>query len=61
MRYEYRKVKFQKGMFGANISEHRDIINEMSDKGYRYVGWIPTKIFGYGNIDTVELIFEKEG
>ncbi len=60
MRYVYKEVKFQKGLIDSKLAEHREIIDEMAKEGYRYTGWIPTKVFGYGNIGEVDLIFEKD-
>jgi len=58
-KYEYVEVKI--GRFvGAGSEEHRQIIDEYASKGYRYVGYIPTKISDYGKFKVLDLIFEKE-
>ncbi|WP_394024462.1 DUF4177 domain-containing protein [Anaerococcus martiniensis] len=36
-RYEYVSIKVGK-FIGAKSDEHRDIIDEYAEKGYRYVG-----------------------
>lgn len=56
-RYEY--VNIHIGNFcGAKSEEHRAIIDEYSAKGYRYVGYVPTKISDYGKIKDMDLVFE---
>ena len=45
---------------GAKSDEHRDIIDEYAEKGYRYVGFIPTDMTDHGKIITMDLIFEIE-
>jgi Domain of unknown function (DUF4177) len=58
-RYEYVHFKISK-FIGAKFEglEHRKIINEYAEKGYRYVGYIPTNISDYGKIKELDLIFE---
>ena len=58
-KYEY--VKLHIGKFvGAGSNEHRKIIDEYAEKGYRYAGYIPTDINDYGKIREMDLIFEKD-
>ncbi|MBD5146492.1 MAG: DUF4177 domain-containing protein [Ruminococcus sp.] len=58
-KYEY--VKLHIGKFvGAGSNEHRKIIDEYAEKGYRYAGYIPTDITDYGKIKEMDLIFEKD-
>ena len=45
---------------GARSEEHRAIIDEYASKGYRYVGYIPTKLSDYGKIIYMDLVFEKD-
>lgn len=59
MKYEYVSIDCNK-FIGAVITEHRAIINKQAEKGYRYVGYIPTKISDYGKIKKLDLIFEKK-
>lgn len=56
-KYEYVNVEISK-FFGARSEEHRAIIDEYANKGYRYVGFIPTNISDYGKIKAMDLIFE---
>ena len=58
-RYEYVSIKVGK-FIGAKSDEHRDIIGEYAEKGYRYVGFIPTDMTDHGKIITMDLIFEIE-
>lgn len=58
MKYEYVNVK-SKGFF-KNRFEYRDIVDKYAKKGYRFVGWIPATMGGYGMIDSIDLIFEKD-
>lgn len=56
-RYEYVDVHIGK-LFGAKSKEHRAIIDEYAEKGYRYVGYIPTTITDAGKIQDMDLVFE---
>jgi hypothetical protein len=58
-KYEYVPIKISK-FIGAKFEnlEHRDIIDKYAQKGYRYVGYIPTNISDYGKIKELDLIFE---
>ena len=44
----------------AFLAEHREIISEYAKKGYRYVGYIPTKQGASGKTVELDLIFETE-
>ena len=43
-----------------DTSGHRDIIVQRAAEGWRYVGWLPTTQRGTGQIDRIDLIFERE-
>lgn len=60
-KYEYVHIKLSKFM-GAKIEDHqhRKIIKEYAEKGYRYVGYIPTIMSDYGKIKEMDLIFELD-
>lgn len=63
MKYEYVNISTSgKGFFSNKTVEHREIIDEYAAKGYRYVGWFPTKSSNLieGVIEEVDLIFEKD-
>jgi len=58
MKYEYVTVEVGK-FIGARCEEHRTIINQYAENGYRYVGFIPTLMNDYGKYKQIDLIFEK--
>ena len=41
-------------------ANHREIIEEYSKSGYRFVTAIPTYSNGHGKIKSFDLVFEKE-
>lgn len=57
--YEYVRLNINK-LIGAKSEEHRQIIDEYANRGYRYVGYIPTNITDYGKIKEMDLIFERD-
>ena len=60
-KYEYVYVSLKiGGFFTSGGTEYRKIIDEYAKKGYRYTGYMPTKIESYGRFTEVDLIFEKE-
>lgn len=60
-KYEYVKVKLQNNPAANAVSaEHRKIIDDMAEKGYKYVGFIPSKQGASGKILEIDLIFESE-
>lgn len=58
-KYVYVNVHIGK-FIGAQSEEHRAIIDEYAEKGYRYVGYIPTNITDYGKITDMDLVFETD-
>lgn len=58
-KYEYVAVHIGK-IVGAKSENHRTIIDEYAAKGYRYVGYIPTNIDGYGKTKDMDLVFETD-
>lgn len=59
--YEYVPLHTGGGFWIDNAaSEHRDIITEYAQQGWRYVGFVPTKFSSEGGIKEIDLIFEKE-
>ncbi len=44
----------------SKCTEHKDIIAQYAEKGFRYAGFIPTEITDSGKFKEIELIFEKE-
>lgn len=59
-KYEYVNVKLTAKFISSKSEEHRKIIDEYAAKGYRYVGYIPTKLEGYGMLSEMDLVFEKD-
>lgn len=58
-KYEYVSLHIGK-LFGSKSKDHKQIIDEYAKKGYRYVGYIPTKISDYGKIIDMDLVFEMD-
>lgn len=60
-KYEYVPVKVRNNVVkDATLSEHRNIIDAYAEKGFRYVGYIPTRLGPSGKIIEMDLIFETE-
>ncbi len=57
--YEYVSIKISK-LIGARSEEHRAIIDEYAQKGYHYVGFVPTELSDYGKIKVMDLVFERD-
>ena len=67
--YEYDFVSLEtdygtgSSLFGGlriDTSGHRELIAQRAAEGWRYTGWIPTVQRATGQIDRVDLIFERE-
>ena len=59
--YEYQYVTIKaKGAVVSEFQEHRDAFNRYAADGWRYVGWIPTRVGAHGGMDQLDLIFERE-
>lgn len=57
--YRYIYVEAQAETF-FNVANHRELIDEYSQKGWRFVTAIPTEMNGQGYIKKYDLVFEKE-
>ena len=64
---KYEFVRMRKKAFGEYYAyegntdrTHRDVINEMAAKGWRFVDNIPVDLDGYGKLRYYDLVFEKE-
>lgn len=57
--YKYARIGL-KGVFVGRFDSHREVIDAYAKRGYKYVGYIPTKIAGYGYITEMDLVFEKD-
>ena len=67
LEYEFISLETEWGtgysLFGGiriDTDGHRDIIREKAEEGWRYVGWLPTTQRATGQIDVIDLIFERE-
>ena len=58
-RYEYVRLHNSKWS-GAKFEESRQIIDEYAAKGFRYAGFLPVVMDGYGRYKDIDLIFEKD-
>ena len=60
-KYEYVSVELKNNVVkDAALSCHRNIIDEYAQKGYKYAGYIPTRIGPSGKIVCIDLIFETD-
>lgn len=60
-KYEFVSVKLQNNYVANAVSEeHRKIISEYAEKGYKYAGYVPLKQGPSGKIVEMDLIFETE-
>ncbi len=65
-KYEYETVSCNFDGWGLgygnvySIADYRSIIDRRAERGWRYVGYIPTTQRGTGHIQEIDLIFEKE-
>ena len=60
--YAYVTISTKTGLLSTKNTAHRDIIDEYAAKGYRYVGWFPSKMSNMlsGVLEEIELIFEAD-
>ena len=59
--YAYETVYTGGGFFVDNSSqEHRKIIASYVAKGWRFVGFVPSKFTSNGGIKEIDLVFERE-
>lgn len=58
-KYKYAQTHINK-FVGTKTIPHRQMIDEYSQKGYKYIGFIPININEYGKIKDIDLIFEKD-
>ena len=59
--YEYKYVDLlSEGVSASRFEEHRAIIDKYAAQGWRYVGYLPTKISMGGVLGNIDLIFERK-
>lgn len=57
----YKYIYVEAIVYGVfNKPNHRELIDEYSAKGWRFVDSIPTMANGNGAVNRVDLVFEKE-
>ncbi|MGL5352695.1 MAG: DUF4177 domain-containing protein [Clostridium sp.] len=57
----YKYIYVEATVYGfLKPTNHREIIDEYSAKGWRFVDSIPTMSNSHGKINKVDLVFEKE-
>ena len=54
--YEYVEAKAEGVVFSS--ANHRELINEYVERGFRFVTAIPTSFSGYGMSKIFDLVFE---
>ena len=58
------KYKIMKGGYVTSkedgYRDHRTVIREMAQQGYRFVGRVPVDTDGYGRETVFDLVFERE-
>lgn len=60
-KYEYVTLKLKNNVVkDATIIEHRKVIDEYAANGYRYAGYLPTRLGPSGKVIEMDLIFETE-
>ena len=59
--YEYKYVPVQReGWIFSGFDSYRETIDAEAAKGWRYVGYMPTRFSGHGVMTEIDLIFERE-
>ena len=60
LEYEFWTIRTNKGVFVGRTEGYREMILKRAEQGWRYAGWIPSKMGSYGAITEIDLIFERE-
>lgn len=58
--YEYVRVSMPGLLSDGILEDHRTVIDDYAQKGWRYNGYIPTSKNSHGKTLLIDLIFEKE-
>lgn len=56
VRFEYDNKKAT----NSELNGHREIIDEYTSKGYKYVGFVPVRFGPSGKTLAIDLIFEEK-
>lgn len=64
---QYKFIRMKNTLLNGYVSSekygklgHREIIRNMAEQGYRFVGQLPVESDGYGRVTIYDLVFEKE-
>lgn len=57
--YEYKSVLVG-DCLDLSSTEHREIITRKANKGFSYVGYVPTAVDEQGKLLKIDLIFEHD-
>ena len=58
--YTFVKVEYENHKATSSVLKgHQEILNEYAKKGYRYIGYLPTKMGPSGKVLEIELVFEE--
>ncbi len=59
--YQYVPVRNSRNVWTGSGAQtaHREVINDYARRGFRYAGYVPTKINSEGQIVEMDLIFES--
>lgn len=62
--YKYIGLKQSWGEYRTSKASgklsHREVIDTMAERGWRYVDHIPTGMDGYGRPSGIDLVFERD-
>lgn len=58
--YEYVSISMPGPLSLGILEEHKNVINQYAENGWRYNGYIPTSKNSQGKTLMIDLIFEKE-
>ena len=64
--YEFIRMTYRmlKGGYvtakGDGYRNHRTVIREMAEQGWRFVSQLPVEVGGYGKVNEYDLVFERE-
>lgn len=59
MKTKVIRTKAKNG-FCSTKFENAQIVTDMAEQGYSFVGYIPAQVEGYGHISAIDLVFEKK-
>ena len=47
-------------LLGAELTSHREVIEEYALKGYKYLGFVPVKLGPSGKMLALDLVFDNK-